>query len=90
MKDISLEELLALFDETVHAKLTAMAAREGVSHLVVFENQMLGSSALGYRTAIAVGPGCTYHWPYQVKDQHLGDVPSRFQHPVAVAPTKPG
>jgi hypothetical protein len=90
IKDITLDALIGMFDPAVHEKLRAMAGREGVSHLVVFENLQMDSSNPGARTAIAVGPGCTYHHVYQVKDQHLGDLPSRFQYPLAAAETKPG
>jgi hypothetical protein len=90
IKDITLDALIALFDPSVHDRLRELAKRETVSHLVVFEVLDLSSSQLGHRTAVAIGPGCTYTQLYQIKNQRLGDVPSRFQYPVAAAATKPG
>jgi len=83
MKHINFEELLELFDEEVHDRLCEMLARDGVDALVIFENHALDSSHLGERTAMAVGYGCTYKSVVDVENEHLGEVPSRFQYPVS-------
>jgi hypothetical protein len=81
---ITMENLLSRFDESVHDSLQEMAERDGVTHLVLFENQDLWSSQLGEKTAMAVGPGCTYGTPDEVSGRHLHDLPSMRQYPVAV------
>lgn len=82
IKEIKLTELLEMFDESVHERLIMLLAKNEA--LVVFENMDFWSSQAGNRTALAIGPNCTYTSLEQIKGRHLGDVPSRFQYPVAV------
>lgn len=81
LKQCSWSEFLELFDPSVHDRLRECARRDGVSHLVCFEVLDLWSSHLGQRTAMTVGPGCTYKDLDAVREGRLGDVPSRFQYP---------
>jgi hypothetical protein len=84
------EEFLAQFDEEVHSRLREVMNREGVSSLVMFENQMFDSSAFGQRTALCVGSGCTYKSVEEAAGMHLGEVPSRFQYPLLYTSHKEG
>ena len=43
--------------------------------LVMFENPDLSSSHFGKRTALRVGPGCTYKTPVECVGRHLNDLP---------------
>lgn len=55
--------------------------REGVIAVVIFEN--LDLSATGFGKAVMVGPEFTYKTVAEAAAGRLGDVPSRFQYPVA-------
>lgn len=77
------EEFLALFDTSVHEAIKANAAKEGVEAVICFENLDMWSSQFGLRTAMIVGPSCTYQLATLGPDFRLGDVPSRFQYPTA-------
>ena len=85
MKRLPLTDLLAMFDASVHSAIRQAAARCHASHLVAFENLMMDSSALGQRTVLCVGPGCTYESPEECEGHHLNDLPSQRQYPVAYA-----
>lgn len=74
-------ELLAMFPKEVWVALEELRAREDVSHIVVFENPMLDSSQCGRRTAVAIGPGCTYKTLDEVRGRCLGQTPSVQQWP---------
>lgn len=80
LKKLTREEFLALFDPTVHGALEKASKAEGVSALVCYENQDFWSSHLGDRSALTIGPGCTFQEP----PPRLGDVPSRFKYPTAI------
>ncbi len=80
---------LALFDESVHGAVTAARLAQGTSALVAFENMALDSSRMGERTAMRVGPGCSYTLEEAVKS-HLGQTPSVFQYPRAYTDEVPG
>lgn len=84
-KEITWTELLAQFDPSVHDALRDVAALPGTTHLVVYENRLLDSSAAGSRTAIGVGPRRTYRSLDEAYGGHLHDPPSRRQYPVAHA-----
>lgn len=83
MKKITVEELSEMFDAEEQDKLAGMFFRSDVTAIVVFQNQMMDSSRFGESTAVAIGPGCTYKTLEDIRGRHLGDVPSRFQHPIA-------
>ena len=85
MTPITLTRLLGRFHESVWDKILAQAAREDVTHIVVFENLDLCSSRLGDRTALAVGPGCTTTTVEEAASRWLHDLPSMRQYPVAYA-----
>lgn len=89
MKQITLAQLLKLFDAEVRPRIQAIAARTDASHLVVFENGQFDSSQAGARTAMLIGPGCTHKTLDAVRGQHLHDLPSQRQYPVSyvVLPT---
>lgn len=76
------EEFIALFDPEVHPALKANLDRPDVAGIVCFENLDIGSPSLGHRAALIYGPGCTAKRLADLRDRHLGDVPSRFQWPV--------
>lgn len=83
MKALTKEEMLAMLDESVHGRIEELLRRSDVTHLVIFENQMMDSSCFGDRTAMIVGPGCTYKDLEAVKGAWLYDLPSQRQYPVA-------
>ena len=86
-KPITFEKLIEMFPVSVRLKLRRHAHREGVTHLVVFENLQRDSSEFGKRAALNVGPGCTYTLDsILTQSARFGAVPSRFQYPVAYAP----
>ena len=85
MTPVTLDQLLSRFDESVHDKILAQAARSDVTHIVVFENLDLCPSRLGDRTALAVGPGCTTTTVEEAAGRWLHDLPSMRQYPVAYA-----
>jgi hypothetical protein len=86
MKEITFDELLAQFDPTVHPDLQRIARQPGTTHLVVFENRQMDSSACGERTACVVGPSRTLTTLEAAYQHHLHDLPSQRQYPVAHAP----
>lgn len=86
-KHVAFEDFLKLFDEGVHGKIRGSALGDGVTHVVCFQNIDMWSSQLGRRTSMIVGSKQTYTLEKILRDPscHLGDVPSRFQYPVAYA-----
>jgi len=80
MKKISFEELLALFDESVHRQLREVFSLPITTGMVVFENQQMDSSRFGERTAVIVGPECTYKTVQECEGRHLHDLPSQRQY----------
>ena len=78
-----------LFDEEVHPALERVIRRDGVSHIVCFENPNMNSSEFGHRTAVIAGPGCTYRTLDMALEGRLGDTPSRFQYPTFFAEVPP-
>jgi len=85
VRELNEAEFLALFDESVRADIRRKGTGDGVEAVVCFENLDMWSSNLGHRTAMIVGPGCTYQLAQieTLPNFRLGDVPSRFQYPVA-------
>lgn len=88
IEELTLEQFLGRFEAGVRDALLANGRKPGVSHLVLFENLDFCSSNFGQRTALIVGPGCTYTLE-QAAGNRLGDVPSRFQYPVAYCAVGP-
>ena len=85
MKELTMKELLEMFDEAVHGDILDAAKRFNSTHVVVFENQAFDSSAFGSRSAVCVGPNNTYKTPQECEGKHLLDLPSQRQYPVAYA-----
>ena len=86
IRELSIGDFLALCDESVHSAILQAAARyPDRTALVCFENIDLSSSQLGHRTACVVGPSNTFRSLEHLTQPgvRLGDVPSRFQYPVA-------
>lgn len=75
-------EFIALFHEEIHGQINTLLDRPDVAGIVCFENLDLGSPSLGSRAALIYGPGCTAKVLADLRERHLGDVPSRFQYPV--------
>jgi hypothetical protein len=76
-------QLLDKLDPSVHDRVLASAAKyQDCEALVLFENIDMSSSELGRRSVLVVGPSNTRTLA-QAVETHLGDVPSRFQFPVA-------
>ena len=85
MKQVSLTELLAMFDASVHDQILAAAEKHQSTHIVCFENQAFDSSAFGARSAVVVGPNNTYQTPADCEGHWLNDLPSQRQYPVCFA-----
>lgn len=47
MKPLTKEQLFELFDKEVHNAVENLSEKEGVDHLVVFENLQMDSSCFG-------------------------------------------
>ena len=54
-REVTWEKLLSLFDKTLHDKLEKWRQQDGIEAVVCFENIQTGE-----RSALAVGPACTY------------------------------
>ncbi len=83
VRELSEAEFLALFDPALHEQIRRLTTRPGVEAVVCFENLDVGASEFGHRTALFMGPGCTYGLGEIENGCRLGDVPSRFQYPTA-------
>jgi len=83
MKELSWLEFVAWFDASVHEQLRAALDKPGIVALVLFENQLMDSSHFGERTALRVGPECTYKDVAACEGHWLNDLPSQRQYPVA-------
>lgn len=93
VRELTEEQFLDLFDPEVHEAIRANARKDGVEAVVLMENLDFCSSQFGHRTALIVGPSCTYQLSQieTLPNFRLGDVPSRFQYPTAYWPiTKKG
>ncbi len=73
-------------DKDTQALLHERIRSEGVTDLVVFENQMFDSSLVGQQTAVSVGPGCLLKSKEDCEGKWLNDLPSQRQYPVAFIP----
>lgn len=85
MRQLKETEFLDLFDPSTHNAILAAAARyPDCEAIVCFENQQMDSSQFGNRAALVVGPSNSRTLADCLKEgARLGDVPSRFQYPVA-------
>ncbi len=83
-----LEELLERFEPEVRPVIRERMVTLEASHIVCFENLQMDSSAFGARTAVMVGPTCTYKSVDELREGHLGQVPSMFQYPTCYAEVK--
>lgn len=79
-------EMMEMFNESVHERLRALHAREGVEGLMVYECLDMSSSRLGARSALAYGPACSARSAQEAADRHLGDLPSERQYPIGYWP----
>lgn len=77
---ISRKKLFSLFDASVHHNIENLLTMSGVDGVAVFENLELYVGAPHNRQALAYGPDCTYARLADLKDGHLGDVPSRMAY----------
>lgn len=86
-KHVSLDDYLSLFDKSVHEKILATLEFDGATHVVCFENLDMWSSQFGHRTSIVVGSkqGQSLEKVLTTPYARIGEVPSRFQYPVAYA-----
>lgn len=83
LPQLHLDVFLALFDPIVHATLAnRWALHPDAEAFVVFENLMLDSSACGERTAVVVGPSCTFKSVAWCEGKWLNDLPSQRQYAV--------
>jgi hypothetical protein len=80
LKQITLEQLLQMFDPEVHDTIQRLAQSEDTTGLVVFENLQMDSSQFSNRTAMVVGPTRTYKTVEACEGQHLYDLPSQRQY----------
>lgn len=86
LRQISMDELMAMFDPSVHQGIQQAVSKFRPTHVVVFENLQMDSSEFGQRTALTIGgPENTYKTLDEVREGRLGDVPSRFQYPTHYA-----
>lgn len=85
IKELSKDEFLALFDPSVHGAILLAAKTVKAEAVVCMENLQMDSSRFGDRVALCVGAECTYQIAHcEQAGFRLGDLPSRFQYPVAI------
>jgi len=82
--EVTLEALINEFGIDQADVIKNSIDRTRATHVVMFENQLMGASEFGKRSILCVGEHCTYSLQEALKS-HLGDVPSRFQYPVKYA-----
>ena len=80
LKYVTIEEILRLFDPVVYPKIREAVKRNGATHIVVAENLMMDSSSFGKRSALCIGPNCTYKTPADCDGKWLNDLPSQRQY----------
>jgi hypothetical protein len=84
IKELSQEEFLKLFDKEVHARIVANSLKPGVDAVVCLENLQMDSSHFGDRSALIVGPECTFQLKHLEGPFRLGELPSTFKYPTAI------
>jgi len=84
IKELSQSDFLALFDPSVQPRIVKNSMTPGVEAVVCLENLQMDSSHCGDRTALIVGPGCTFQLKHLEEQFRLGSSPSTFQYPVSI------
>lgn len=80
MKKLSWQEFVGQFDLSTHKQLEEQRRKPGVVALVCAENHMFESSCFGRRSALIVGPDCTYKSVESCEGKWLYDLPSQRQY----------
>jgi hypothetical protein len=83
LKQLTLDELLEMFDESVRGKIFEKLKPRLVKGMVVFENHDMSSSQLGARTACVFGTGFTFATAEECEGKWINDLPSQRQYAVA-------
>jgi hypothetical protein len=86
IKLVSKPEFYALFSPDAQDQMERLWAEEGTTGFICYENLQMDSSNFGHRSALAFGTGrSTGRSADEALEvtPRLGDVPSRFQYPVA-------
>jgi len=87
LKRLPIGDFLDLFDESVRGAIVAAKGRyPDAEAIVCCECLDMCSSQFGQRSALVVGPSNSWTLDFIVDPENgfrLGDVPSRFQYPVA-------
>lgn len=84
MKQITLYELLQLFDPSVHGAILEAAAKHRSTHVVLFEDLAL-EHLEPRRSAMVIGPNNTYKTIEEIEGKPMGATPSQFLYPVSYA-----
>jgi hypothetical protein len=86
-RHVAFDDYLQLFDESVRDLIRESAKADGVTHVVCMECLQMDSGHFGRRSSMIVGSKQTYSLKdiLGTKYARIGDVPSRFQYPVAYA-----
>src|SRR5688572_32732748 len=74
--ELPLDQFLALYPEELHPQLNELLSKQGVDALVDCYNPDFWSSQCGCRTAVSVGPGCTFKSPKELEGKWLGQAAS--------------
>lgn len=89
MDRLTWEEFQAKFPDEVVDALRKARMTPGTAALVLSENQQMDSSSFGARTAMRVGPACTYKTWQECEGHWLHDLPSQRQYIVAYTEDMP-
>ena len=81
MNQMSTQEFMKKYDESVWPAIVKAARATKAEYLVNFECVDMWSSHLGERTCLCVGPSCTYKTVEECEGGHLGDLPSERKYP---------
>lgn len=84
IKELTKDQFLAMFDESVRPLICERAKKEETHAMVCFECLQKDSSFYGKRTAVCVGPGCSISLDDVENGAKIGDLPSTFQYPVSL------
>ena len=84
IKLITMGELLKKFDPDTRPAIQMLPRKKPTAtHIALFENLQMDSSARGACTAVLVGPDNTFMTLEEIDGRWLGDLPSQRQHAVA-------
>lgn len=81
VKQLPLDEFLALFDEDKRELIVSRARELKATHIVCYECIQMDSSSFGNRTAVMVGRGLTIPSMKAAAVGHLKDLPSQREYP---------